>query len=131
MNDYCRKCKHFRMYIMFYEAESRFTDGYMTGECWKAKSNGWTPENADGEYMSGVMLKEPVGYTEILIGTVKNESGIKKHNHVREIRYGYDEIPEELRDKTQKYMQKRNCILGDDNKDCVFYTERNLEEWNK
>lgn len=127
MKKYCHdKCPYFSMQYVFSEVGNIYATGYMQGECWKAKAKGWTPESAETAFVRtevGGIVQKPI-VTNIF------ESNKKHYSLNNCYRFKAGDIPFEIWKQTYMYMYYRDCVLDKNNKECIFYVERNLEEWS-
>ena len=128
MRKYCYdKCPYFRMYFIFSEVGDLYAIGCMQGECWNAKAKGYTPESAEASFARvevGGIVEKPC-----VTNVWTNE---KTYNwRSNSFRYKAGEIPSELWLQTHMYTQYRDCVLDNDNMECIFHVERKLEEWNE
>ena len=131
MRKYCYdQCPYFKMYYSFTEVGDLYAIGYMHGECWNAKAHGYTPETAETAFVRvevGGIVQKPI-VTNIW-DTWDSET--KRYNNDDSFRYKAGQIPSELWMQTHTYTYYRDCVLDKGNRECIFYAERNLEEWNK
>ena len=135
MFDYCCKCPRFKMYFSFYEKGFEFAQGLMHGECWNAHSNGWTPEHSESICVFipyGGFLAPPQRITNIVSSEMIWSVGTKRktYNLIDDFRFSFGEVPMEMSRDALNYVLIRDCVLPLENKDCCFYVERNIENWN-
>ncbi len=113
MKKYCSKCPCFSMEFVFSDSRKESSDGYMVGRCCNK-----------GRKVNG-------------FGTLAYFFGFKISDELRErcsfgaTGFRYDETPKAFSEKVEEYIGSKDCILENNDKDCMFYAERNLEEWNE
>lgn len=62
---------------------------------------------------------------------VEIDDVLKRKIFLGEVKFKYDDVPSDLSRKTEEYVDKMDCILETDDKECEYFVERTMERWNK
>lgn len=121
MKRFCANCPCFHMKFIKDELNGKQLSLYfiykMIGSCHQV--HGFSECHSDGKTVRVIIDKEAF-------------ARCFKNMFPYSFEYKYSELPELLEPYAESYVESCNdCLLETDDKDCEFYLERTMEEWNE